>query len=180
MIRKLTPEDVYQEWHRATFFAAKGICPRRVQNFEAAKAKSSWVYFVKFADMCNRTQMIDYKDFIKILAEFHEGRFAASELIKAHSIKIYKNKINYAQMQETLAESIKRSFMFVKEYMAANSLEKFEDYFNEGGLIIPTFIKHLRMNKISRAFLDKVPYAQHIIVQLPEDIKHFINGERDL
>lgn len=171
---KLTPEEVYQEWHRMSIFIMKGIYPKRIVNFEVAKSKPSWIYFVKFSDMCNRTQMIDYKDFIKILAEFHNGGFNPSELVKAHSIKIYKNKINYAQMQESIDDSIKRSFSFVKEYMINNGVEKFEDYFNEGGLIFPTFIKHFRMNKISKCFLDRIPYVQRIVQQLPEDIKQFL------
>lgn len=177
MYHKIIPEDVYQEWHRMSFFILKGIYPKRIVNFEMAKSKPSWIYFVKFTDMCNRTQMIDYKEFIKILAEFHNGRFNPSELVKAHSIKIYKNKINYAQLQESESDSIKRSFLFIKQYMNDNGLEKFEDYFNEGGIIFPTFIKHFRMNKISRSFLNKIPYAQNLISSLPEDLKHIITGD---
>lgn len=174
MKTKLTPEIIYQEWHRETFKVAHGFYPKAIKNFTKAQGLEEWKYFEKFVEICERTGMIDYKKYISVLAEFFKYRFPPVELLKPHSMKMYTNKLKNEELLESRDQSIKRSYEFILKYIEENEMT-LKEYFNENLEMVPTFIKHYKQRNISKLFLESIKYVRDICESLPADIKIMLN-----
>jgi hypothetical protein len=171
---KTAPEDVYEEWRRCCVAIKSGSYPKATKNFDNAKAKPNWIYFVRFSEMCNRTNMLDYRKYIKCLADFHKGWFQPQELMKQHSIKLYKGFIASEMLRESEQASIIRSFKFVTQYIKDHEIASLKDYFNVGLSAVPLFVRHYQANYITKEFLRRIDYVGILIAKLPQDVKTLV------
>lgn len=181
---KITPEEIYQYYHRQYIYKSKGIYPKQIKNFEKIKNNRKWIYFKRFADSINRGYgQINYKFYIDSLIEFFNGYFDLKLLGHPKGFKIYKNYISLKEEinnEEKLEKIILENIKFVIQYCKENCINNIEDYFFENQYTLPTIVKHYNSKSISKYFLCMIPNIITIIKSFPKDViddymKEFFN-----
>lgn len=170
----VTPEEIYQEWHKQTLLNTKGIYPRSVQNFTNIKQSDKWVYFKKLADIVNNGNgVLDYKIYIKSLCSFYpEQGIHPSILINQKGFKIYRNFININNTHTDINEikkNVLENINFIINYCKENKINKFYDYINDNNLI-PRLIMHFNSGNVSIYFLSLIDNFELIIKEYPTDV----------
>ena len=175
-MNKVKPEQIYNEYHKQTFYVSKGFYPKTVANYTKAKQNDNWHYFERFARMVNDNNgQIDYRLFIKTLAEFYEGRFNPKMLAHPKGIKIYRQAVKLNNLtidKEDIYKSALISIKFVINYCKENNLNRLDDYIFQDQYLIPTIARHYLAGSISRYFLAMIPDIVGIIKGFPTDISN--------
>lgn len=177
----ITPEEIYQEWHKQTFFNLKGFYPRTVQNFDNAKQAEKWVYFQKLADIINNGNgIVDYKLYIQSLCEFYSKKNVPFDILTSQKgFKIYRNFINILNTHTDM-NSIKKCIVdninFIVNYCKENKINRFSDYINDDNLI-PKLIVHFNSGNVSIYFFSLVENIELTIKEYPQDVVEDFLGD---
>jgi hypothetical protein len=184
MSNGVTAEECYAEWHRAIQLS-RGIHVRTMKNFKNARAKDTWIYFEKFARLCNKNAgQMDYKLFFVALVDHFKGYIPPKEIPTMKSIKIYKSyvrSLNLDNDPNKVKESLLNSLRFVIIFMIENDMEKLDDYVLHNQHIIPSVFKHYNAGSISIHFLCSIPNFDTMIKSYPQDVvsEYIPNFEED-
>jgi len=170
----LTPEELYQIYHRETN-EAKGRHVRTVKNFDNAKAKSSWKHFELLSNFIERNcGQINGRIYIKSLATFFEGWFEPSIFCTPKGTKIYKEYIANTT-EDGSPENIKKhllsSIKFIVKYCREKNIKSLCEYMNEDLYFIPTVLKHLDAGSVSMYFLVAIKNIRVYIQSYPIDTR---------
>lgn len=168
----LTPEELYRAYHRETNLAA-GRVVKTVNNFDKAKNKPEWQFFIHCTNVINRNSgQIDYKIYMKSLAEHHKGWFKPDILGSTKSLAIYKQYIRQLENDSSvdyITKSLLQSINFVIKYCKENEITSFEEYLNKDINLIPIILKHYNAGSISLYFLSSISDFREICSSYPQD-----------
>lgn len=174
-MNRVTAEEIYNEYHKQTFYAQKGIYPKAIKNFDKQKEKDAWAYFERFANMVNDNGgQIDYKLYIHALTKFYQGRFNPKMLSHPKGIKIYRNYVNVLNStvdDDKIVDSALRGIQFSINYCLENGIPDFDGYVFENQNLIPTLAKHFRAGSICKFYLALIPNIKLIIGGFPADVQ---------
>ncbi len=152
-----TIEEIYNEYHRQTFYAMNKVYPRPIKNFEnILNDKIKKEYLLKFQNMISRNRdSIDWKLYIYACASLLKNRFDLKILGSLSGNKLYRNYINYKMTEEQKSqevyEEIIRSLKFLNLILTENEID-INQYFMEDIHIIPLSLKHIYAGTISIYF----------------------------
>jgi len=170
---KITPEQLYNLYHRKILFYTKNIHCRNIKDFSKQKQTPEWCYFEKLSNIINGSDHINPEIYIDSLIDFYKGYFNLKLLSHPKGIKIYKNyvlQLNNSYDKEKIFKSIYDSIKFVGKYIRDNDIESFNHYLNSDVYTIPLVAKHYYAGSISKHFLALVPDIIIIINSYPSDI----------
>ena len=170
----MTPEQIYQLYHKYTFFFKNNTYPRVIENFDNAKEKDTWIYFTRCSDMIDRNAgQINPDIYVYSIAKFFEGWFDPKILTSPKGIKIYKSHvelINLNNEKEAIEKGVLHSIKFVNTFCHENNINNFNEYINHNKEIIPTLLKHYNAGSITIHFLAMIPNILYILKQSPQDV----------
>ncbi len=154
-------EEIYNEIHRQRFFYRNGIYPRKIKNFDALNDISKKEPIIRFQNMIKRNQnSINWKLYIKSIAEITNGNFDLSYIGTLKGNKIYRGYIQYLYKKELspneIISEIKNSISFIITYIKNNNI-KFKEYFNENRFILPITLEHIYAGYVSIYFYAALP-----------------------
>lgn len=150
-------EELYNEFHKQTFFARNGVYPKRIQNFKNLYDDQRKVaYLNHFINFLKRnSESVDWKLYILSLAKVLGNRFELRHLGSFGANKIYRDYIKMLQLDknndEEIYNDIINSLQFLIGYLKANEYS-FKDYLNNESSIIPVSLKHIYAGTISLYF----------------------------
>lgn len=149
-------EEIYNEYHRQTFFILNGIYPKPIKNFQSLyNDKIKMQYLLKFQEILKRNRaLIDWKLYILSLAHVLKKRYDLKLLGSFGGNKIYRDYIKCLNNNENVNEiyfKIIQSLQFLKEFLKENNLS-FLDYLKEDENLIPLSLKHIYSGTISIYF----------------------------
>jgi len=174
-MKEFTPEDIYSLYHSECFYAEKGIYPKKIKNFESAKEKPTWIFFVKTAKLVNSSKgMVDPRIYVKSCADFFKGTFDPSILPGPKAIKIYKayiSEMNLTEQPNELKKSFAKSAAFIKNYCKIVGHKTMEEYMEDGRDCLPILVRHYNAGSISSIFLACIPDFEIYISNLYPDIR---------
>jgi hypothetical protein len=174
MKKEVTPEQCYN-WYHIETNAAKNRRVRSIKNFDKARGRDDWSYFVSFARKCNRSAgLINARIFISVLAKHYSGWFHPKCLVSQKSIKIYKSHVKKQDLTTSdphIKDNILKSLKYLIKYCKENDIDSFEEYFVEGMYVVPTIAKDLNSGNISKYLFACVPDAVSMLDTFPKDIK---------
>ena len=169
----IIPEDVYQEFHKQTFYQKHGVYPKAIKSFDKQKKKDDWIYFERFSQRVNDGNgVVDYKKMIEILAKYHKGWFKPSMLISMKGIKIYKTYIESESVTTNANDiytNILKSIKFIKQFCEENNLKTFNEYINHNADFFPTLLLHMSAGSINKYFVAIIPDIDLILRNYPKD-----------
>lgn len=171
-----TIEQVYNEYHKQTFFVRNGVYPKTIQNFESLYQDTRKVeqikYFIEFIKR-NRAS-VDWKIYILALAKVLKNRYDLKYLGSFGGNKIYRDYVKSLYIQkdniDDIYNDIINSLTFLTSYLKENQMT-FIDYFKEDQHIIPLALKHIYAGTISLYFY--ACFSQEMLGRLfdyPDDV----------
>lgn len=173
-MKKVTPEQCYNVYHIETNLA-NGRRVRAIKNFDKARKRDDWSYFVSFSQKCNRNAgILNYETFISILAKHYNGWFSPKSLISPKSIKLYKSYIRKQELStsdESIKANILKSLKYLVKYCKENNFNSFEQYLMEGTYVVPTMAKDLNSGNVSKYLFACVSDMVSILESYPSDIR---------
>lgn len=171
-----TIEEIYNEYHRQTFFIMNGVYPKSIKNFDSLyNDPIKTQHLLKFQEVLKRNRAsIDWKLYILALAKVMKNRYDLKLLGSFGGNKIYRDYIKYlSTKQDTETEiytTIISNLQFLFAFLKENELT-FLDYFKEDAALIPLALKHIYSGTISVYFYACFP--QHVIAKwlnYPDDV----------
>jgi hypothetical protein len=154
MFKVPTIEEIYNEYHRQTFYIRNGVYPKQIKSFENLYADQKKVQFLKnFEAFLQRNKTsVDWKLYIKALALVFQSRFDLKYLGTMAGNKIYRDYIKAEQSAkdspEEIYNAIIKSLQFLNSYLAESELT-FPEYFEDNEKIIPDALNHIYAGTIS-------------------------------
>ena len=116
-MKNVTAEDIYQAYHKYSFYFSKGVYPKVVKNFKTARDKPDWIYFEKCADLVNNNVgQVNYKLLVYSLCQMYEGRFNVKMLIHPKGLKVYRafiQTVNESNNPKIIENGVLKSIQFV-------------------------------------------------------------------
>jgi hypothetical protein len=151
-----TIEEVYNEYHKQTFYIRNGVYPRTIQDYSSLYADKNKVEKLKkFIEVLKRNRAsIDWKLYILALAKVFQVRYDLKYLGSFAGNKIYRDYIKSLSLIDNETEiynAIINSLSFLVPYLKESCMS-FEEYFNETDNIIPLSLKHIYSGTISIYF----------------------------
>jgi hypothetical protein len=152
-----TIEEIYNEYHRQTFYAMNKVYPRPIKNFDSIlKDKIKKEYLLKFQNVIARNRdSVDWKLYIYACASLLKNRFDLKILGSLAGNKLYRNYINYKMTEEQksqdIYEEIIRSLKFLNLILSENEID-INQYFMEDIHTVPLSLKHIYAGTISIYF----------------------------
>ena len=151
-----TIEEVYNEYHKQTFYIRNGVYPRTIQDYSSLYADKNKVEKLKkFIEVLKRNRAsIDWKLYILALAKVFQVRYDLKYLGSFAGNKIYRDYIKSLSLIDNETEiynAIINSLSFLVPYLKESCMS-FEEYFNETDNIIPLSLKHIYAGTISIYF----------------------------
>lgn len=151
-----TIEEVYNEYHKQTFYIRNGVYPRTIQDYSSLYADKNKVEKLKkFIEVLKRNRAsIDWKLYILALAKVFQVRYDLKYLGSFAGNKIYRDYIKSLTLIDNETEiynAIINSLSFLVPYLKESCMS-FEEYFNETDNIIPLSLKHIYAGTISIYF----------------------------
>lgn len=149
-------EQIYNEYHKQTFFVEHKFYPKTVKSFKVLQNPAKVEYLKRFQQMIKRNrQALDWKLYIKAIAEVMNTRFdlkllgtlAGTRIYRSYVKSLYMNKEN----QNQIYNEIIKSLTFLTSYLKENEIT-FNQYFNIDQNIIPLSLKHIYAGTISVYF----------------------------
>lgn len=158
MIYKLpTIEQIYNEYHKQTFFAMNGTYPKTIVNYDKIyKNQNVMELLKKFQGLLARNrEAINWKLYIQAIAQNYKSRFDLRILSNLNGIKIYRNfiqdKFQGKENQNYIYSEIINSLVFLSGYLKTNNLS-FREYLNLDKETIPVALKHIYSGTMSLYF----------------------------
>lgn len=150
-------EEIYNEFHKQTFFMRNGVYPKTIKNFDNLYTDERKInhlkYFVKFLERNRET--VDWKLYIFALAKVLKNSFELKHLGKFAANKIYRDYISSLQIDkdnpEVIYNEIVNSLKVLSGYLKENELT-WDNYLNLNDNIIPTVLKHIYAGSVSLYF----------------------------
>lgn len=152
-----TIEQIYNEYHKQTFFVMNGTYPKTIVNYEKLYKNQTVIELLKkFQSLLNRNrEAIDWKLYIQALAQHFRTRFDLRYLGNLAGIKIYRTYIQCRfenkDNQNYIYTEILNSLMFLSTYLKTNNLT-FREYLDLDNQTIPIALKHIYSGTISLYF----------------------------
>lgn len=146
--------EIYNEYHRESFFAQKSFYPKAIKNFDKVLTPEKTEFLQKFQNFIKRNfSLIDWKLYIKACAQYFKRPFELKILGSLNANKIYRTYVNYNKMslEKSTAEiesDILSSLLFIKSYTADSGLS-FKNYFINRDDIMPIVLKHIYSGSVS-------------------------------
>lgn len=171
-----TIEEIYNEYHRVTFFESNGVYPKSIKNFEKLHADNyKMQHLLKFQDMIKRNrESIDWKLYITALAKVFKNRFDVKYLGSFGGNKIYRDYVKslYLAADEDISKynHIINSIKFLSMYLKENEIS-FKEYFELNRETVPIALKHIYAGTINLYFY--ACFSQDVLLKLfnyPDDI----------
>jgi hypothetical protein len=171
-----TPERLYNEYHRETFFVKNKFYPTPMVNFENARKRDDWPCFVKASEMINGNPHLDARNLVISLADAYGGRFDPGLLTHQKGFKIYRayikelhdrRNVNAEHMDATIREGIGN----VLEACRVNGISSFDEYLGFNSSFIPLVAMQHSSGQITSLFLALVPEIENVISGFPPDIR---------
>jgi hypothetical protein len=159
-------EEIYNEYHKQTFFIRNGVYPRTIKNFENLyndQRKVDYIkYFITFLERNRDT--VDWKLYILALAKVLRNSFELKHLGKFGANKIYRDYVKSLQIEKNnideIYQEIINSITILSGYLKENEL-KWNDYLELDNNIIPVVLKHLYAGSVSLYFYACFP--EHVL-----------------
>lgn len=174
MMKEITPEQCYNVYHKETNLVG-GRRVRAIKNFDKARERDDWSYFVSFAQKCNRNAgILNYETFISILAKHYKGWFPPKSLVSAKSIKLYKSYIRQQDLSTSDANikaNIMKSLKYLVKYCKESNISSFDQYLMEGTYVVPTMAKDLNSGNVSKYLFACVSDMDSILETYPSDVR---------
>ena len=152
-----TPEVIYNEYHKQTFYAKNGVYPKTIKNFNNFHNDEIKVQHINyFIDFLKRNNgLVDWKLYIKALAIVLKHSFDLKYLGTFKGNKIYRDYISSLQVQKDNVNEIQSDIIaalkFLTTYIKENNI-KFKEYFDLDKDIIPVALKHIYSGTVSVYF----------------------------
>lgn len=170
-------EQIYNEYHKQTFYAMNGTYPKTITNFDKIyKNQNNLELLKKFQNLLSRNRdAIDWKLYIEAIAQNYKSRFDLRVLSNLNGIKIYRNyiqnKFKDLDSENAIYNEIIQSLVFINGYLKANNIT-FEEYFNLDKDTIPVSLKHIYAGTVSLYFYAAFdPYKVGIkMLDYPNDL----------
>ena len=150
-------EQIYNEYHKQTFFVMNGTYPKTIVNYDKFLKNQNAVELVKkFQNLLARNRdAIDWKLYIEALAQHFKTRFDLRYLSNLAGIKTYRSYVQ-SKFQNTDDETkiynqIVASLVFLSGYLKANELT-IQEYYNLDIQTIPVALKHIYAGTVSLYF----------------------------
>lgn len=152
-----TIEQVYNEYHKQTFYVRNGVYPKTIQNFDSLYDDQRKVeqikYFIEFIKR-NRAS-VDWKIYILALAKVLKNRYDLKYLGSFGGNKIYRDYVKSLYIQkdniDDIYNDIINSIIFLSNFLKESNLT-FLQYFKEDENILPLSLKHIYAGTISLYF----------------------------
>lgn len=152
-----TIEEIYNEFHKQTWFVKNGIYPRKIKNFDnVLKDSNKTEFLLRFQNMLKRnSSLIDWKLYIYANAFILKQSFTLKDLGTLASNKRYREYVkiqNKGLNNETeIYDKIVSSLKFLNLYLTSNNFT-FTQYLQENTDLIPDALKHVYAGTISLYF----------------------------
>lgn len=157
-------EEIYNEYHKQTFFIMNGVYPRSIKNFDKILSdKKKKEFLLRFQNMIQRNMdSINWKLYIYACASLLKNRFDLKILGSLAGNKLYRNYINYILTEEQqfqyIYDELIRSLKFLNFYLKENNLT-IETYLTNNIEILPLSLRHIYSGTISIYFYAAInPY----------------------
>lgn len=176
MHKQISAESVYQIFYRKTN-EVSGRVVRNIKNWDAIKSRQAedWIFFEKFAAMCNRSNTIRPDAFIECLAKHFGGWFHPKHLTSPKAIKFYKVTMNERDNPTSVDDFVSvfvQTLKFLKTWCKENNINSFNDYLTLCQDTYPPALRHLQDGSITRYTLAAIPFAVDVINKWPSDTKN--------
>lgn len=151
-----TIEEIYNEYHRETFYASKGFYPKSIKNYDNILDNIKTELLIRFQNLIKRNfDMIDWKIYIKACAQYFKRNFDLKVLGSLQGNKIYRTYLSYNNIKEfsdnDIINEIVSSLKFIKVFCDKNSM-KIHEYFLDRASVIPIILTHLYAGSVSAYF----------------------------
>jgi len=180
-MKNITAEEIYQSYHKYSFYFKKGIHPKTIKNFSNVKSKPDWIYFEKCASLVNNNAgQVNHNLLVYSLCKFFEGRFNCKMLIHPKGLKIYKTfieTINQSNDSKTIEKGIIKSIQFITMFCIDHNIKDFNDYIYHNYELIGSLLKHYKAGSITKHFLVMIPSIIKILDNFPQDVKDSYLGD---
>jgi hypothetical protein len=159
-------EEIYNEFHKQTFFMRNGVYPKTIQNFKSLYDDPRKVEHIKFfIEFLKRNRAsVDWKLYILSLAKVLKTRYDLKYLGSFAGNKVYRDYVKSLYITkddpEEIYTNIINSLTFLNTYLKENELT-FDEYFNLDSDIIPVALKHVYAGTMSLYFYACFP--QHVL-----------------
>lgn len=156
-----TIEEIYNEYHRQTFYFTNGVYPRSIKNFDRILSdKSKKEYLLRFQNTIKRNRdSINWKIYIYACASLLRSRFDLKILGSLAGNKLYRNYINYKlteeQKSQDIFDEIINSLKFLNLTLTTNNMD-INQYFMEDITTIPLSLKHIYAGTMSVYFYSAI------------------------
>lgn len=150
-----TLEQIYDEYYKDSFYAAKGFYPRSIKNFDRVMTPEKVELLTRFQNMLKRNvDMIDWKKYIKACAQYFKRNFDLGLLGSLKANKIYRTYVNYDNSDrndEDIKNDIINSLKFIKMFCTENDMTM-KEYFYDRSTNLPVILKHIYSGAVSAYF----------------------------
>ena len=152
-----TIQEIYNQYHRQTFYIQNGMYPKPIKNFDTLWLKPNILeYIKKFQNLLSRNRdSINWRIYIQALAQNFKTRFDLRYLSNLAGIKIYRtyvqSKFEDLENETEIYNEIIRSLMFINSYLKTNNIT-FKEYFELDKDTISISLKHIYAGTISTYF----------------------------
>lgn len=150
-------EEIYNEYHKQTFFAMNGTYPKTMVNFDKLHKSQNVIELLKkFQGLLSRNRdAINWRLYIEALAQHFKSRFDLKYLSNLAGIKTYRSyvqgKYQNKDDEEAIYNQIVQSLVFLSGYLKTNQLT-LKDYFDLDRQTIPVALKQIYAGTISLYF----------------------------
>lgn len=147
-------QEIYNCYHRETFFAAKSFYPKAIKNFDKIITPDKKELLKRFQSFIKRNNdLIDWKIYVKACAQYFKRNFDLKILGSLNGNKIYRTYVSYKKLsdertQDEIYDDILNSLKFLKDYVKLNEMTMAE-YFKDRSTTIPISLKHIYSGAVS-------------------------------
>jgi hypothetical protein len=154
MFKVPTIEEIYNEYHKQTFYIRNGVYPKTLKNFDSIYSDPTKLQFLKsFVAFLERNKSsVDWKLYILALAKVLRTRYDLQYLGSFKGNKIYRDYVKSLQGPkdgiEDIYSTIINSLTFLQAYIKESEIS-FMEYFDCGNKIIPDALNHIYAGTVS-------------------------------
>lgn len=169
-------EEIYNEYHKQTFYIRNGVYPKTIQNFKSLYEDPRKVEHIKyFIEFLNRNRAsVDWKLYIQALAKVtgnrfdlkYLGTFAGNKAYRDYVKSLHTNKDNINDIYNDIINTL----TILTGYLKENNLT-FIDYFDQDRMLLPLSLKHIYAGTISLYFY--ACFSQNVLAKwfsYPDDV----------
>ena len=181
-----TVQEIYNQYHRQTFYVTHGQYPKPIVNFDKLLAnKTAGEYIKKFQGLLSRNrEAINWRLYIYSIAQYYKCRFDLKILSNLSGIKIYRTYIQSQYQtkddEDDIYNAIINSLVFLNAYLRECDIT-FSQYLDLDRETIPLFLKQIYAGSISLYFLAAFdPFKVQQMLNYPNDLfQEYFSMNRD-